>query len=192
MQAPGICSTAQTFGKLIKISLVDSMAHVVFIFQFASMKECTRINYQDITTIHHEMGHIICFMLYQHQPAIYREAPNDGFHEAIGEMIGLSVISPKYLKQIGLMNINSTSKATRINSLFRLALDKIPVIPFIYALESFRYAVFRGEVKPEEYNCKYWELMLEKLGVTPPVQRYAEDFDPPAKYHIATNTEYAR
>lgn len=156
------------------------------------MTQCTRIDSQDIATIHHEMGHIICFMLYHHQPAVFRGAPNDGFHVAIGDMIGLSVMNPKYLQEMGLTTRCPTSKAARINSLFRLALDKIPVIPFVYALESFRYAVFRGEVKPEEYNCKYWELMQEKLGVTPPVQRFAEDFDPPAKYHIAHNVEYAR
>lgn len=156
------------------------------------MKQCTRINAQDINIIHHEMGHIVYFMLYKDQPKVFRGGANDGFHEAIGDMIALSVMNPKYLREVGLMPNISTSKETRINQLFRIALDKVPVLQFIYALETFRYAVFREEFHPEEYNCDYWEQMLRLLGVAPPVTRYAEDFDPPAKYHVSANVEYAR
>lgn len=161
-------------------------------FHLASIKECTRINIQDVFVVHHEMGHVEYFMLYKDQPAVFRGSANDGFHEAIGDMIALSVMTPKYLHEIGLMKEMPTSKGAKINQLFRMALEKVVSLQFVYALESFRYEVFRGEIDPEEYNCEYWEYMLRVLGVKPPVTRYAEDFDPPAKYHVSSDVEYAR
>lgn len=174
------------------LTLIEILYAICLFISLASIKQCTRITIQDVYTIHHEMGHIEYFMLYRKQPLIFRAAANDGFHEAVGDTIALSVNTPKYWQQIGLTDEAQNSRGAKINQLYRMALDKVVVIPFIHALESFRYAVFRGQIKPEEYNCKYWESMLKAVGVKPPVQRYAEDFDPPAKYHISADVEYAR
>lgn len=163
-----------------------------FSSSYVSIKQCTRVNNQDMLTVHHEMGHIEYNMLYRHQPLVFRQAANNGFHEAFGDTIALSVNTPKYWERVGLVDHFEMSNNTKINQLFRMALDKVPEIQFIYALEMFRYGVFRGQMKPEYYNCEYWEGMLRLLGVRPPVRRYIEDFDPPAKYHISADVEYAR
>lgn len=147
---------------------------------------------QDMLTVHHEMGHIEYCMLYREQPSVFRTSGNDGFHEAFGDTIALSVNTPKYWQRLGLVDSIEINNYTKINQLFRMALDKIPEIQFIYALELFRYSVFRDRVEPDHYNCEYWERMLRILGVKPPVQRYMEDFDPPAKYHVAADVEFAR
>lgn len=162
------------------------------IFLLASIKQCTRLHIFDLRVVHHEMGHVEYFMLYKDQPALFRASANDGFHEAIGDLIALSVMTPKYLHQIGLMKEIPTSDGAKINQLFRMALERVTGLQFMFALESFRYAVFRENIKPEDYNCEYWDHMLRYLGVRPPVQRHAGDFDPPAKYHISADIEYAR
>ena len=49
------------------------------------IRMCTRdYNFEDFATIFHEMGHIQYFMQYAHQPQVYRDGANNGFHEAIG------------------------------------------------------------------------------------------------------------
>lgn len=147
---------------------------------------------QDVYVAHHEMGHVEYFMLYRPQPMVFRGGANQGFHEALGDMIALSVMTPKYWQLMGLMQDIRFTKGGRINQLFRMALAKLPILQFIYALDTYRYAVFRGHVKPEKLNCEYWDTMEKVLGVKPPVQRYAEDFDPPAKYHVSADIEYMR
>lgn len=80
----------------------------------------------------------------------------------------------------------------KINQLYGKALEKIVFLPFAYSLDQYRWALFRDEISPEEYNCKFWQMREKASGITPPVQRYKEDFDPPAKYHISADVEYLR
>lgn len=147
---------------------------------------------QDLFISHHEMGHIEYYMLYADQPTVFQQSSNDGFHEAIGDLIGLSVMTPQYWKQIGLIQELPTGHAVQINQLFRMALEKIPVFQFIYALENWRYAVFRGQVETKDLNCEYWDYMLKILGVRPPISRSEDDFDAAAKFHISSDGEYGR
>jgi hypothetical protein len=77
-------------------------------FEFANdfdfrVKMCTVVTEPDFYTVHHEMGHIEYYMAYSHQPAIFKNGANSGFHEAIGDTIALSVLTPKHLKTIGLI-----------------------------------------------------------------------------------------
>ena len=50
------------------------------------------------STIHHELGHNFYQRAYKHLPVLFRDSANDGFHEAIGDTIALSV-TPEYLVQ---------------------------------------------------------------------------------------------
>ena len=54
-------------------------------------------------TIHHELGHNFYQRAYNKQPFLFQDSANDGFHEAIGDTIALSV-TPEYLKEIGLLD----------------------------------------------------------------------------------------
>ncbi|CAB3239253.1 unnamed protein product [Arctia plantaginis] len=156
------------------------------------IKQCTTIDKEFFETTHHEMGHIQYFLQYKHQPFIFRDGANPGFHEAVGDTIALSVSSPKHLRRVGLSTGNAEDEQTEINQLYKMGIDKIVFLPFAYTLDLFRYGVFRGTTPPEDYNCHYWRLREMLQGVEPPVNRTEDDFDAAAKYHIAANVEYAR
>lgn len=115
-----------------------------------------------------------------------------GFHEAIGDTFALSVSTPKHLEKIGLLTNYEYDEEAKINELYAKALEKIVFLPFAYSLDRYRWALFRGEVEPDEYNCRFWQMREQASGIKPPVQRYKEDFDPPAKYHISADVEYLR
>uniref|UniRef100_A0A1L8DR16 Angiotensin-converting enzyme n=1 Tax=Nyssomyia neivai TaxID=330878 RepID=A0A1L8DR16_9DIPT len=156
------------------------------------IKQCTRVTMDQFFTVHHELGHIQYYLQYQHQPSVYREGANPGFHEAVGDVLSLSVSSPKHLEKVGLLKDFKFDEESQINQLLNLALDKLAFLPFAYTVDKYRWGVFRGEIPSEEFNCKFWEMRAFYGGIEPPVERSEEDFDPPAKYHISSDVEYLR
>lgn len=154
------------------------------------IKMCIKINAEDFTTVHHELGHNYYQMAYAPQPMLFQDSANDGFHEAIGDTIALSV-TPEYLKQIGLLGTVPSADAD-IGLLLHKALEKVAFLPFGYLVDQWRWKVFAGEVGPGDYNKAWWELREKYQGVAPPVARSEKDFDAGAKYHVAANVPYAR
>eukprot|EP00061_Rhincodon_typus_P011499 g36554.t1 len=67
------------------------------------IKQCTTVTMEQLFTVHHEMGHVEYYLQYKDQPVSFREGANPGFHEAIGDVMALSVSTPKHLKEIGLL-----------------------------------------------------------------------------------------
>ncbi|XP_020279207.1 angiotensin-converting enzyme-like [Pseudomyrmex gracilis] len=156
------------------------------------IKQCTRVTMENLLTAHHEMGHIEYYLQYKNQPTVYKEGANPGFHEAVGDVISLSVSIPSHLKKIGLLNDDSTDQEAILNHLYAKSLDKIAFLPFSYMMDRWRWNVFQGKVTPDNYNCDWWSLAEEYQGIEPPVDRSEEDFDPGAKYHIIADVEYIR
>ncbi|HVF51463.1 MAG TPA: M2 family metallopeptidase [Pyrinomonadaceae bacterium] len=154
------------------------------------IKMCIDINAEDFATVHHELGHNYYDMAYAPQSPMYRGGANDGFHEAIGDAIALSV-TPEYLKQIGLIE-KVPDQSADTGLLLQRALDKVAFLPFGYLVDQWRWKVFSGEVGPGDYNRAWWELRARYQGVAPPAPRTEQDFDAGAKYHVAANTPYAR
>jgi peptidyl-dipeptidase A len=155
------------------------------------IKMCIDQTAEDFTTIHHELGHDFYAREYNHaQPMIFRDSANDGFHEAIGDTIGLSV-TPEYLVKIGLLD-KAPDATGDIPLLLRQALDKVAFLPFSLVIDQWRWQVFSGQVPPERYNAAWWELREKYQGVRAPSVRGEEYFDPGAKYHVPANTPYAR
>jgi peptidyl-dipeptidase A len=154
------------------------------------VKMCIQVNADYFTTVHHELGHNFYQRAYKEQPFLFRNGANDGFHEAIGDSIALS-ITPAYLKQLGLAGDEPPAEAD-IPLQLRTALDKVAFLPFALALDKWRWQVFSGEIKPEDYNKAWWALRERYQGVAPPVGRTEADFDAGAKNHIPTNVPYAR
>ena len=154
------------------------------------LKLCLHDTADDFVTVHHELGHTYYFLAYRNQPFLFRGGANDGFHEAIGDTIALS-ITPEYLKTIGLIDQIPPASAD-LPLLLRTALDKIAFLPFGLMIDKWRWQVFSGEVKPADYNKAWWSLREKYQGVAPPVDRTEADFDPGAKYHIPANTPYTR
>lgn len=154
------------------------------------IKMCININEEDFTTIHHELGHNFYQMAYAPQSPLYQNSANDGFHEAIGDTIALSV-TPEYLKQLGFISKVPDEKAD-LGLLMRLALDKVAFLPFGYLVDQWRWKVFSGEVAAADYNKAWWDLREKYQGVSAPEPRSESDFDAGAKYHVAANVPYAR
>jgi peptidyl-dipeptidase A len=154
------------------------------------IKMCIEPTAEDFSTIHHELGHSFYQRAYDDQPALFRNSANDGFHEAIGDTIALSV-TPEYLHQIGLLD-SVPSPTADLGLLLRRALDKIAFLPFGLLIDKWRWGVFSGKIPPVGYNQAWWDLRREYQGVAPPLERTESDFDPGAKYHVAGNVPYAR
>jgi peptidyl-dipeptidase A len=154
------------------------------------LKMCIDITAEDFLTIHHELGHNFYQRAYDRQPFLFRDSANDGFHEAVGDTMALSV-TPAYLVQIGLLEkAPDASKDTGL--LLRTALEKVAFLPFGLVIDQWRWKVFSGQIPPEKYNQAWWELRLKYQGVAAPVVRSEADFDPAAKYHVAANVPYMR
>ncbi|MEP7307547.1 MAG: M2 family metallopeptidase [Acidobacteriota bacterium] len=154
------------------------------------IKMCIDQTEEDFTTIHHELGHNFYQRAYKEQPILFRDSANDGFHEAIGDTIALSV-TPEYLVKIGLLD-KAPDTSRDIGLLMSRALDKIAFLPFGLLIDQWRWKVFAGEVKADAYNRAWWELRLKYQGVAPPSARGEDFFDPGAKYHVPDNTPYTR
>jgi len=154
------------------------------------IKMCIQITEEDFRVIHHELGHNFYQRAYNKQPPLFDDSANDGFHEAVGDTIALSV-TPAYLKQIGLID-EVPPVSDDISFLLQKSLEKVAFLPFGLVIDKWRWEVFSGQIKPEEYNKAWWELKRKYQGVAPPVSRTEADFDPGAKYHVPGNVPYAR
>ena len=156
------------------------------------IKMCTEVNEEDFDTVHHELGHNFYQRAYKDQDLLYKDGAHDGFHEAIGDFIGLS-ITPEYLKQIGLIDESEMPPAEADTALLlNTALKKVAFLPFALTVDGWRWDVLSGETAPADYNDAWWAKRLELQGIVPPGERPADAFDPGAKYHIPGNTPYLR
>jgi len=154
------------------------------------IKMCIKVNAEDFVTIHHELGHNFYQRAYEAQPYFFRGSANDGFHEALGDTIALSV-TPEYLKTVGLIDTVPGAEGD-IDLLLGKALEKIAFQPFGLIVDKWRWDVFTGKTKPADYNKSWWALVRKYQGLKPGNERTEKDFDPGAKYHIPANTPYAR
>lgn len=156
------------------------------------IKMCIKVNGDDFVTIHHELGHNYYQRAYNQQPLLYRTGANDGFHEAIGDFVALS-ITPDYLVSIGLLDQSKVPSADKdLGLLLRQAMDKVAFLPFGLLIDKWRWGVFSGAIKADGYQGSWDSLRLQYQGVTPPVKRDESKFDPGAKYHIPANVPYTR
>ena len=154
------------------------------------VKMCTEPTEDAFRVIHHELGHDFYFRAYKDQPFLYQAGANDGFHEAIGDAIALSV-TPRYLVQIGLFDSVPAPAGDTLQLLLR-ALDHVAFLPFGITIDKWRWEVFAGTVTPADYTKRWWDLRGAYGGVMPPSTRQPTDFDPGAKYHVAGNVPYMR
>ncbi len=154
------------------------------------IKMCIEITGEDFRTIHHELGHNYYQRAYSHLPFLFQDSANDGFHEALGDTLDLSV-TPSYLKQLSLIAAEPDASQD-IGLLLQMALDKVAFLPFGLMIDQWRWKVFAGQVRPENYNAAWWQLRTKYQGVAAPVARSEADFDPGAKYHIPASVPYTR
>ena len=154
------------------------------------IKMCIQITSEEFAVVHHELGHNFYQRAYKDLPVLFRDSANDGFHEAVGDTIALSV-TPEYLVKLGLLD-KAPDASGDIGLLMNRALEKVSFLPFGLMIDQWRWKVFSGEIKPADYNKSWWELKRKYQGVAPSTPRGEEDFDPAAKYHVAANVPYTR
>jgi peptidyl-dipeptidase A len=152
---------------------------------------CIKPDEEEQRTIYHEMGHIYYDLAYNKQPPLFQGGAHDGFHEAIGDTIQLS-LTPNYLQSIGLVGTAEHSREAMLNAQMKLALEKVVFLPFGKLIDEWRWGVFDGSIKPDQYNSAWWALRKKYQGVAPATPRAAEEFDAGAKYHVPANTPYIR
>jgi peptidyl-dipeptidase A len=155
------------------------------------IKMCIQKTQEDLNVIHHELGHDYYYAAYYQLPTLFQNGANDGFHEAIGDTVVLSM-TPGYLKEKGLLKKAVKSDKVRLNRQMQRALEKIAFLPFGLVVDKWRWDVFSGKVGPEQFNEHWWKLRQEYQGIQPAVARSATDFDPGAKYHVPANVPYMR
>nr|QMQ39211.1 angiotensin-converting enzyme 2 [Rhinolophus sinicus]QMQ39220.1 angiotensin-converting enzyme 2 [Rhinolophus sinicus] len=157
------------------------------------IKMCTKVTMEDFLTAHHEMGHIQYDMAYASQPYLLRNGANEGFHEAVGEVMSLSVATPKHLKTMGLLSPDfREDNETEINFLLKQALNIVGTLPFTYMLEKWRWMVFKGEIPKEEWMKKWWEMKRKIVGVVEPVPHDETYCDPASLFHVANDYSFIR
>ena len=157
------------------------------------IKMCIEKNEEDFITIHHELGHIFYYQAYNHLPTLFQGGANDGFHEAFGDLLTLS-ITPEYLKKINFINQDEADRAEKdfIGLLMKQALEGVVIIPWALMLDKWRAGIFEGDITEENLNESWWEMRKYYQGIAPPSERTEEYFDAGAKYHIPGNTPYTR
>jgi peptidyl-dipeptidase A len=153
------------------------------------IKMCIEPTEEDLVTIHHELGHDFYFQRYDKLPILFQRGANDGFHEAIGDTMALSV-TPEYLKTVGLLDGVPHSEHARIDQQMKMALDKVAFLPFGLLIDKWRWDVFAGKTAPADYEKSWLDLKQRYQGVSAPVARTEDDFDPGAKYHVASSAQY--
>jgi len=149
-------------------------------------------NFEDLNTIHHELGHIQYDQHYKTLPQVFRDGANDGFHEAIGELMAMAGATPSHLYSIGLLDELVEDEELDLNFLMSQALITISTLPFHLVNDLWRWKVFRGEFQLADWNSEYWKLKQEIVGVVPPVERTDADLDPPTIYHINQDYDMVR
>ena len=155
------------------------------------IKMCIQPDEESLGTIHHELGHNYYEHYYYKLPWLFHAGANDGFHEAIGDAVLLSV-TPAYLKELGLLSSLPKDDKGLINVQMKDALGSVAFLPFGKLIDQWRWDVFSGKTKPEGYNARWWQLRTGLQGVAAPVARSEADFDPGAKYHVPANVPYTR
>jgi peptidyl-dipeptidase A len=154
------------------------------------VKMCITPTAEDFRTIHHELGHLYYDLAYSVQPPLFKNGANDGFHEAIGDTVALS-ITPAYLKKVGLLK-QDPDPSQEIGPLLYTALQKVAFMPFAYKVDKWRWQVYGGQVKPADYDKAWWALTEQYQGVSRPAPIVDGGFDAGAKFHVASDTPYAR
>ncbi|XP_010136813.1 PREDICTED: angiotensin-converting enzyme 2 [Buceros rhinoceros silvestris] len=157
------------------------------------IKMCTKVTMDDFLTAHHEMGHIEYYMAYSEQPYLLRDGANEGFHEAVGEIMSLSAATPQHLKSLDLLEQTfQEDEETEINFLLKQALTIVGTMPFTYMLEKWRWMVFRGEITNQEWTKRWWEMKREIVGVVEPVPHDETYCDPAVLFHVANDYSFIR
>ncbi len=141
-------------------------------------------------TTHHELGHIYYYLSYSNPkvPLILRSGANRAYHEAVGTMMGLAAMQPRFMAAVGLTPDGKApvlSDETKRQLLMRDALNYLVFMPWSSGVMThFEQELYGKELPKEKWNQRWWELVAKYQGVVPPTARGEEFCDAATKTHI--------
>src|SRR5690606_28220725 len=120
-------------------------------------------------TTHHELGHIYYYMSYTNHdvPLVLREGANRAYHEAVGSLMGLAALQPRFMQAVGLTPEGAAPDP--IQGLLQEALNYVVFIPWSAGvMTQFEHDLYAENLPPEQWNARWWELKREYQGIAPP------------------------
>ncbi|MSR46219.1 MAG: peptidase [Planctomycetes bacterium] len=140
-------------------------------------------------TTHHELGHIYYYLCYStpQVPLILRGGANRAYHEAVGTMMGLAAMQPRFMQAAGLADAKAPplSDDAKRQLLLRDALNYVVFMPWSSGvMMRFEQELYGKELNKERWNARWWELVEKYQGVVPPAARGEEFCDAATKTHI--------
>jgi peptidyl-dipeptidase A len=136
-------------------------------------------------TTHHELGHIYYYVAYTRPevPLLLREGANRAFHEAVGSLMGLAAMQPRFVASVGLAAEGAQPDPMQL--LLKEALNYVVFIPWSAGtMFQFEKELYADELPPERWNERWWELVRRYQGVVPPAGRDERFCDAATKTHI--------
>ena len=128
-------------------------------------------------TTHHELGHIYYYLSYSRPevPPLLRQGANRAYHEAVGSLMGLASLQPRFLEAIGLSDSTAApagsvhAEDAAVANLLREALNYVVFIPFSTGvMPSFEHDLYAEGIGPDEWNARWWQYAREFQGIVPP------------------------
>jgi peptidyl-dipeptidase A len=136
-------------------------------------------------TVHHELGHTYYQLAYARPevPLLLRDGADRAYHEAVGSLMGLAALQPRFLASVGLAPEGAAPDSIRF--LLREALNHVVFIPWSTGtMFQFEKALYADSLSPSEWNARWWELTARYQGIAPPSPRGEEWCDAATKTHI--------
>jgi len=136
-------------------------------------------------TTHHELGHIYYYLCYTNPrvPPLLREGANRAYHEAVGSLMGLAAMQPRFVEGIGLASDGARPDPMQI--LLQSALNYVVFLPWSAGtMFSFEKELYADELPSARWNQRWWELVARYQGIAPPTKRGEEFCDAATKTHI--------
>lgn len=122
-------------------------------------------------TTHHELGHVYYFMAYTNPdvPLVLRGGANRAFHEAVGSLMGLAAMQPRFAASVGLVEPAEDGGADPVQSLLKEALNYVVFIPWSAGvMTEWEHDLYAEALPAERWNQRWWELKREYQGIVPP------------------------
>jgi peptidyl-dipeptidase A len=136
-------------------------------------------------TTHHELGHVYYYECYSNPdvPIVLREGANRAYHEAIGSLMGLAAMQPRFIAAAGL-DVGA-QKPDPMQLLLKEALNYVVFIPWSTGtMFHFEKELYHDELPPSRWNARWWELARKYQGIVPPAPRGEEHCDAATKTHV--------
>lgn len=129
-------------------------------------------------TTHHELGHIYYYMAYTNPdvPLVLRGGANRAFHEAVGSLMGLAAMQPRFAAHIGLVEPEQDVAPDPIQSLLKEALNYVVFIPWSAGvMTEWEHDLYAAQLPVEQWNQRWWDLKRDYQGIVPPTDGRAAE-----------------